>query len=100
LAENGQLAELYQKMFAFHGACMGWPRLEGIGSGVVLAKLESLTLSAPAAMTGGPRRQFNTDWAIRAFPIGAFFKLIPLIDTRKGRGHPQRRIFGWIYIII
>ena len=88
-ALNGPLAGIYQKMFTFHGLCLEWPRRDMLGSEALLAKLQTLNSG------GQKRRQFDTEWAIRAFPTGAFFQLFPLIDTRKGRNSAERKIIGW-----
>lgn len=82
------MADIYQKMFNFHEHCLEWPQREMLGNEALLAKLHALSFG------GQKRRQFDTEWAIKAFPTSAFFQLFPLIDTRKGRNSAERKIIG------
>uniref|UniRef100_A0A1I8B6R1 Peptidase_M13_N domain-containing protein n=1 Tax=Meloidogyne hapla TaxID=6305 RepID=A0A1I8B6R1_MELHA len=83
------LKQLFQKMFEFHSSCMSWSGKELLGSNVVLNKLELLHTDLKMK-----RAQFNTEWGIKAFPVGGFFQLVTLFDTRKSRTNPERKIIG------
>nr|CAD2172002.1 unnamed protein product [Meloidogyne enterolobii] len=83
------LKQLFQKMFEFHHSCMSWSGKELFGSNAVLNKLELLHTDGKMK-----RPQFNTEWGIKAFPVGGFFQLVTIFDTRKGRTNLERKIVG------
>uniref|UniRef100_A0A915P6X2 Peptidase_M13 domain-containing protein n=1 Tax=Meloidogyne floridensis TaxID=298350 RepID=A0A915P6X2_9BILA len=76
-------------MFEFHHSCMSWSGKELFGSNAVLNKLELLHTDGKMK-----RPQFNTEWGIKAFPVGGFFQLVTIFDTRKGRTNLERKIVG------
>nr|CAD2197496.1 unnamed protein product [Meloidogyne enterolobii] len=76
-------------MFEFHHSCMTWSGKELFGSNAVLNKLELLHTDGKMK-----RPQFNTEWGIKAFPVGGFFQLVTIFDTRKGRTNLERKIVG------
>uniref|UniRef100_A0A915LHX9 Uncharacterized protein n=1 Tax=Meloidogyne javanica TaxID=6303 RepID=A0A915LHX9_MELJA len=68
-------------MFEFHHSCMSWSGKELFGSNAVLNKLELLHTDGKMK-----RPQFNTEWGIKAFPVGGFFQLgNKLMATRFGQ---------------
>uniref|UniRef100_A0A915NQS1 Uncharacterized protein n=2 Tax=Meloidogyne TaxID=189290 RepID=A0A915NQS1_9BILA len=80
---------LIQKLYGFHSACIQSSNKLTQSSDVILSKLNILTQKG-----NNNKRLFDTDWALKAFPINVFFQLTPLFNTNKPRTNLMRKSLG------